>query len=1056
MNRTYQYDAFISYRHLAPDKPIAERLQKLLETYIPPKHLKQDEKAVKLRLFRDETELPTSSDLGSDIEHALEQSRFLIVICSRNFSLSKWCMKELDYFKSLHNGNVDKILTVWVGEPDERPQFPDLLRFRENKLQNSNGTYSVEAEEIEPLAANVSAGSQKQAMKKLRTEFLRIAAPLLGCGYDDLFMREQRRRTRRKLATAFAIVGVLAVVALLSTTAFFKIVSQNRELVKTNAEILVRESKTLESTGDYYGALNAAVQALPDKEGRQPVLNSALQQAASLSGAFEPEIFTAYKSLDVSEDADEIYLLNSGKRLLAIGDHKSSLWDVETGALIRLFSNSVDGHLLVYISPKLCVNNVDSKSSFRSRISNCSRENEDALFYANDTDGLVERISIDDGSVVWSVRLEFPELYDDIDIVNHRIDSNDGLPVYDSGGFFVLDQNTGKILAQVDRESIQQITGELEFIHYVYTKGYLILYGENEERTEVFVLKKTKSTFLCISKFNFLSDDIILRDKKMAFLVRDKTLFVSYKSELSKSGICAIDLKSGSQKWGYENDDAYYTTDQQIVAIGMINHRNPKVHNDYDIVFSVVGNDLFVINAETGDLLDFNNDSESIKEFYYTEDGFLYFIKDSGSEDCALLQGFSSESIYDYGYIKFEPYDFGTKIDLVSFDSNLYAMKPKGSHRINFYRLFYNNLMKPIDIHNLGTDYFIHQLCMDSKHSLAAIQFSMDPKVSVLDLKTNEIIITLDCENDSLSMLSFIDNNHLIVEQNRKWSIFDLSTGEEVNSLSRDDYYIPYNTKNKFGPLLYLRTYSDSIDLIRSSQESEKIINVKKEPQIAAKDSKTLNDFWTSPSGNVLALQVRVDGMEKLFLYNVTTKEIIELDTSVFDGYVLFDQCIWNEESNVVYFSYEKESKLFILSYNIQTGNRVTHAPLPAGIVGMNMIEDQLCMLDYKGILYQVDTSHDVVHFGNTIELLDLDMELSSQKNNLFFEPFSKSKGFLHCDYQTWLIDTDKFEIIYEIENFCGFDADKDIVYTNDGYSINSYPIYSPQELKAYANSILE
>ena len=35
----YKYKAFISYRHLEPDMQAAERLQKLLEGYKPPKNL---------------------------------------------------------------------------------------------------------------------------------------------------------------------------------------------------------------------------------------------------------------------------------------------------------------------------------------------------------------------------------------------------------------------------------------------------------------------------------------------------------------------------------------------------------------------------------------------------------------------------------------------------------------------------------------------------------------------------------------------------------------------------------------------------------------------------------------------------------------------------------------------------------------------------------------------------------------------------------------------------------------------------------------------------------
>ena len=98
MSGEYKYDAFISYRHLAPDKPVAEKLQKLLEAYVPPKSARDGQKAKKLRLFRDETELPTSNDLGGDIRQALEQSRFLVVICSERFEESKWCMQEVAFF----------------------------------------------------------------------------------------------------------------------------------------------------------------------------------------------------------------------------------------------------------------------------------------------------------------------------------------------------------------------------------------------------------------------------------------------------------------------------------------------------------------------------------------------------------------------------------------------------------------------------------------------------------------------------------------------------------------------------------------------------------------------------------------------------------------------------------------------------------------------------------------------------------------------------------------------------------------------------------------------
>ena len=119
MERQYLYDAFISYRHNPADKALAIKLQTLLE-----QHKGSDGKP--LRMFRDQSELPTSGDLGQDITEALEQSRFLIVVCSPSYQESKWCMRELTYFRELHGNTNQNILPILTkGEPREvMPDFP--------------------------------------------------------------------------------------------------------------------------------------------------------------------------------------------------------------------------------------------------------------------------------------------------------------------------------------------------------------------------------------------------------------------------------------------------------------------------------------------------------------------------------------------------------------------------------------------------------------------------------------------------------------------------------------------------------------------------------------------------------------------------------------------------------------------------------------------------------------------------------------------------------------------------------------------------------------------
>ena len=166
LEQEYIYDAFISYRHTKLDKAVANKLQKQLERYVPPSSAMNGKTVKKLRIFRDETELPTSSNLSDDIRTALDKSRFLIVICSKTTAQSKWCMQEITYFKELHGGKTDKIITLLTeGEPSE--VFPPELCTEIRTISNADGTTHTETIDVEPLAANVSASTERESLRKL-------------------------------------------------------------------------------------------------------------------------------------------------------------------------------------------------------------------------------------------------------------------------------------------------------------------------------------------------------------------------------------------------------------------------------------------------------------------------------------------------------------------------------------------------------------------------------------------------------------------------------------------------------------------------------------------------------------------------------------------------------------------------------------------------------------------------------------------------------------------------------------------------------------------------
>lgn len=231
----YQYTAFISYRHMQPDEAVAKKLHTLIENFSIPGDIKKSSGRKKMgRVFRDQEELPLSTDLGSDIRTALENSEWLIAVCSPRYLESRWCMTELDYFISL--GKRDHILAILVeGEPDE--SFPAQLR-----------TITVEgkAVEIEPLAGDVRAESLSASLKKLSNEKLRLLAPMLGVHFDDLRQRARRRKRQRTFAATAAAFVLLAGFLTFALIKNGQISRQNDQILEQNTQILQQNDQIKE------------------------------------------------------------------------------------------------------------------------------------------------------------------------------------------------------------------------------------------------------------------------------------------------------------------------------------------------------------------------------------------------------------------------------------------------------------------------------------------------------------------------------------------------------------------------------------------------------------------------------------------------------------------------------------------------------------------------------------------------------------------------------------------------------------------------------------------
>ncbi len=160
-------------------------------------------------IFRDQSELQTSNNLGQDIKNALLQSRYLIVVCSEQTKDSLWCMEEIRLFKEAHHGSTKNILTLLISG-DSKAVLPEELLYEEMPDKQSEEGEEVQKVGVRPLSADVRADSLKKSLSKMKVEFLRIAAPILGCRFDDLYQHKQKRRCstiHRPGARTGAVIG---------------------------------------------------------------------------------------------------------------------------------------------------------------------------------------------------------------------------------------------------------------------------------------------------------------------------------------------------------------------------------------------------------------------------------------------------------------------------------------------------------------------------------------------------------------------------------------------------------------------------------------------------------------------------------------------------------------------------------------------------------------------------------------------------------------------------------------------------------------------------------
>lgn len=225
----YTNYSFISYSHR--DMAVAKWLQRKLEQFRLPTEVHNDIEAGGRYLrpvFRDQSDL-TSGILSNELRKHLEESKYLILICSKNSADSQWVSDEAKAFVEM--GRLDRIIPVVIpndGIP-EKELFPIFLR-----------NYFHQHPRTELLGINIGEVGKEKAL-------IRVVSKMLGVGFDSLWKRHQRHRRIRIMSRASA-----ATAAIIATYLFAVPISVNVAVDMEEASLPMGETLALTIDGGEY------------------------------------------------------------------------------------------------------------------------------------------------------------------------------------------------------------------------------------------------------------------------------------------------------------------------------------------------------------------------------------------------------------------------------------------------------------------------------------------------------------------------------------------------------------------------------------------------------------------------------------------------------------------------------------------------------------------------------------------------------------------------------------------------------------------------------------
>ena len=855
-NTEMRYDAFISYRHSEVDKFVAEELHKQLESFKIPANIAKECKKKKIsRIFRDKDELPITSNLADPIMNALRESEYLIVICSPRLKESIWCRREIENFIEMHG--QEKILAVLVeGEPAE--SFPPELLYREKTVVNENGETAVIREPVEPLAADVRGKNKKEIKKLIKTERLRLLASMLQCNYDDLKQRHKERRMHKILAVA-AVVGAVGIAfGTISTVMALKIQNQKEQIDKqywaaleNNARMSADNALELLQSGDRIGAMNMALQLLPEDLKKQSIpytseayfaLTDSLQPYATgdvLRPVFQIQENAEITEMQLSDDYNKVYV-RTKYNLLTVWDipNKKKCLEVDLKAL---GSYGFSGKDLTFIG-----------------------EEGIAFLHANE----VKVFGFEDGEVSKTIsvqEIQYP----------HAIYSN----------------SNGKYIAVAGDESVGIYNVETEELHCFYEtpenltvvmnecqfrgdNRLVLVFGSSSlsEETYDFTIQ-----YVEVETGNILGEAVVPYGRVAQIDMSGQYLFVALNSDMEISlygtpgdaQFYCYDIFTGEKIWQHQAEDEFVN--------GIV-----VPYEGYDCFLFESYGQITALDAITGEMIGRFTFGDTITQIFplQTADTYQVFTREGRRVNFIPEKNLNAESVGSF-------VSASDNIKQIEWGNNFLAALPYSAKEIIVYEWYMDEGAKEV----LEIDGSVDIVAVSADEKYSAITLYSQELV-VIENETKEIVSQtfIDGYTDSLQ---FIDDNKIQRIYVDEVFVYDLQ-GNLLDQYEVSDDYVSVEGYSIDGKYIFCDDYKNLLAINAATKEVEGDLSIEQ-----CQCDGTYS-YMFSNAGDICVILDKTRSQCRI--YDVSEGTLLN---SIDINATYIENILFSEDDSYVYFVYE-------------------------------------------------------------------------------------------------------------------------------------------------------